>query len=52
MLKELRLVGGYDLLYPKVREFLRGYLFDTAPVDLDDPQVLRNLAEADASTFQ
>ena len=49
VLKELRLVGGYDLLYPKVREFLRGYLFDTAPVDLDDPQVLRNLAEADAS---
>lgn len=49
VLKELRLVGGYDLLYPKVREFLRVHLFDTAPVDLDDPQVLRNLAEADAS---
>ena len=48
-LKELRLVGGYDLLYPKVRQFLRDALFEAAPVDLDDPQVLRNLAEPDAS---
>jgi type III restriction enzyme len=45
VLKELRLVGGYDLLYPKVRGFLRDHLFDAAPVDLDDPVVLRNLAE-------
>lgn len=49
MLKELRLVGGYDLLYPKVRQFLRDSLFENAPVDLDDPQVLRNLAEPDAT---
>lgn len=49
ILKELRLVGGYDLLYPKVRQFLRDALFEGAPVDLDDPQVLRNLAEPDAT---
>ncbi len=48
LLKELRLVGGYDLLYPRVRDFLRDYLFENAPVDLDDPVVLRNLAEPDA----
>lgn len=48
VLKELRLVGGYDLLYPKVRDFLRDHLFDTSPMNLDDPVVLRNLAEPDA----
>ncbi|MDN5870860.1 MAG: DEAD/DEAH box helicase family protein [Nitrococcus sp.] len=45
LIKELRLVGGYDLLYPKLRAFLRERLFDGAPVGLDDPVVLRNLAE-------
>ncbi|CAK0753980.1 type III restriction enzyme [Gammaproteobacteria bacterium] len=45
LLKELRLVGGYDVLYPKVKTFLRDHLFDTSPVVLDDPVVLRNLSE-------
>lgn len=44
-MKELRLVGGYDVLYPKVRDFVRGRLFEGAPVNLDDPVVLRNLSE-------
>jgi type III restriction enzyme len=48
ILKDLRLVGGYDLLYPKVRDFIRDDLF-AHPVDLDDPVVLRNLSEPDAS---
>jgi len=48
LLKELRLVGGYELLYPKVRDFLRNHLFDASPVDLDAPVVLRNLAEPEA----
>lgn len=48
LLKELRLVGGYELLYPKVRGFLRDHLFQASPVDLDDPVVLRNLAEPEA----
>ena len=45
LLKDLRLVGGYDVLYGKVKAFLRESLFDGSPVDLDDPVVLRNLAE-------
>ncbi len=44
LLKDLRLVGGYDLLYPKVRDFIRDHLFDRA-VDLEDPVTLRNLSE-------
>jgi type III restriction enzyme len=44
LLKDLRLVGGYDQLYPKVKTFIRDHLF-TAPVDLDDPVILRNLSE-------
>jgi type III restriction enzyme len=48
LLKELRLVGGYDQLYPKVRDFIRDYLFDRA-VDLEDPVILRNLSEPEVS---
>ncbi len=45
LLKELRLVGGYDVLYGKVKTFLREHLFDTSPVDLESPLTLRNLSE-------
>lgn len=45
LLKELRLVGGYEVLYPKVRDFMRDYLFSPAPANLEDPVVLRNLSE-------
>jgi type III restriction enzyme len=45
LLKDLRLVGGYDLLYPQVRDFVRARLFVGGPVDLTDPVVLRNLSE-------
>ena len=48
LLKELRLVGGYELLYPKVKTFLREHLFEASPVDLEDPVVLRNLSEPEA----
>jgi len=48
LLKELRLVGGYDQLYPKVRSFLRDHLF-TDSVDLEAPVVLRNLSEPEVS---
>lgn len=48
LLKEMHLVGGYDLLYPKVRDFMRDHLFDGSPVNLEDPQVLRNLSEPEA----
>ncbi|WP_029889349.1 DEAD/DEAH box helicase [Polycyclovorans algicola] len=46
LLKDMRLVGGYDQLYPKVRDFVRDHLFETSPVNLEDPVVLRNLSEA------
>jgi type III restriction enzyme len=47
LLKDLRLVGGYDLLYGKVKTFVREQLFSPSPVDLEDPVVLRNLSEPD-----
>jgi len=48
LLKDLRLVGGYDVLYGKVKTFMREFLFSPSPVDLEDPVVLRNLSEPDA----
>lgn len=45
ILKELRLVGGYDLLYPRVRDFMRSQLFEGRPVELEKPNILRNLSE-------
>ena len=48
LLKDLRLVGGYEVLYPKVRDFMREYLFSPSPVNLQDPVILRNLSEPDA----
>jgi type III restriction enzyme len=48
LLKDLRLVGGYDVLYGKVKTFMRDYLFTPAPVNLEDPMVLRNFSEPDA----
>jgi type III restriction enzyme len=44
LLKDLRLVGGYDQLYPKVKTFIRDHLFEK-PVDLEEPVILRNLSE-------
>ncbi len=44
LLKDLRLVGGYDQLYPKVRDFIRDDLFDRS-VDLEAPIILHNLSE-------
>ena len=48
LLKDLRLVGGYDVLYGKVKTFMRDYLFSPSPANLEDPVVLRNLSEPDA----
>ncbi len=45
LLQDLRLVGGYDVLYGKVKTFIREHLFTKSPVDLQDPIVLRNLSE-------
>jgi type III restriction enzyme len=48
LLKDLRLVGGYDVLYGKVKTFMREHLFAPSPVDLEDAVILRNLSEPDA----
>lgn len=48
LLKDLRLVGGYDVLYGKVKSFMREHLFAGEPVNLEDPVVLRNLSEPEA----
>jgi type III restriction enzyme len=48
MMKDLRLVSGYDVLYGKVKEFVQAYLFEQ-PVDLESPNTLRNLSELEAT---
>lgn len=48
LLKDMRLVGGYDVLYGKVKTFVRDCLFEPSPVELEDAVVLRNLSEPDA----
>lgn len=45
LLKDLRLVGGYEVLYGKVKAFIRESLFEGPPVDLEDSILLRNLSE-------
>lgn len=41
---DLRLVGGFDVLFGKIKAFVEDGLFDRH-VDLDDANVLRNLSE-------
>ena len=48
IMKDLRLVSGYDVLYGKVKEFIAHRLF-TSPVELDDPNTIRNLSELEAT---
>ena len=46
--KELRLVGGYDILYGKVKEFITNFLF-AKEIKLDDLNILRNLSELEVT---
>jgi len=48
IMRELRLVSGYDVLYGKVKAFVRDGLFDRA-VELESPNTLRNLSELAAT---
>ena len=48
IMKDLRLVSGYDVLYGKVKDFINNYLFNNS-VDIDDLNTLRNLSELEAS---
>jgi len=45
---DLRLVGGYDVLYAKVKDFIQNYLFDQV-VNLDSLNTFRNLSETEAT---
>ena len=48
IMKDLRLVSCYDVLYGKVRNFIQYCLFDKE-VDLETPNTLRNLSELQAT---
>ncbi|BBJ24593.1 DEAD/DEAH box helicase family protein [Candidatus Nitrotoga sp. AM1P] len=48
IMKDLRLISGYDVLYGKVKAFVRDDLFDK-PVELEDANTLRNLSELAAT---
>ncbi|MFH0792448.1 MAG: DEAD/DEAH box helicase family protein, partial [bacterium] len=48
IMKDLRLVSGYDVMYGKVKAFVQEELFDR-PVELEDPNTLRNLSELAAA---
>ncbi len=48
IMKDLRLVSGYDVLYGKVKEFIRDCLFDRK-IEIDDLNTLRNLSGLEAA---
>ncbi len=48
IMKDLRLVSGYDVLYGQVKAFVQEQLFDR-PVELESPNTLRNLSELAAT---
>jgi type III restriction enzyme len=48
IMRDLRLVGGFDVLFGKIKEFIETALFDK-PVDLEDLNVLRSLSEPEAT---
>lgn len=47
LMRDLRLIGGFDVLFGKLKTFIEGELF-TQPVSLEDPNILRNLSELEA----
>jgi type III restriction enzyme len=48
IMKDLRLVSGYDVLYGKVKDFTINHLFNKV-IDLDTANTLRNLSEITAT---
>jgi len=48
VIRELRLVGGYDVLYGKIKSFVRDALFGQT-IDMELPNTLRNLSEIAAT---
>jgi type III restriction enzyme len=48
IMRDLRLVSGYDILYGKVKQFVAEYLFGKS-IELDNLNTLRNLSELQAT---
>jgi type III restriction enzyme len=48
VMRDLRLVGGFDVLFGKIKQFVETELFER-PVDLEDLNTLRNLSEIEAT---
>ncbi len=48
IMKDLRLVSGYAVLYPKVKAFVRDHLFGQT-IEMEDANTLRNLSELAAT---
>jgi type III restriction enzyme len=48
IMRDLRLVGGFDVLFGKIKSFIEARLFER-PVDLADPNILRNLSEIEVT---
>ncbi len=48
IMKDLRLISGYDVLYGKVKEFIQYHLFERE-IEIDDLNTLRNLSELEAT---
>jgi len=48
IMKQLRLVGGFEVLFGKIKEFVLNYLFGQT-VDLNSLNTLRNLSETEAT---
>ena len=49
ILKENKLFSGFEVLYPKVRDFIVNYLF-TNVVEFEDKNIIRNLSELNVKT--
>lgn len=49
IMKDMRLISGYDVLYGKVKAFVRDELFEQ-PVELESGNTMRNLSELAAMT--
>ena len=48
IMRSMRLISGYDVLYGKVKEFIQNHLFDQS-IELDSLNTLRNLSELEAT---
>lgn len=48
IMRELRIVSGFDILFGKVKDFIQNYLFNRI-VDLIDPNTIRNLSELEVN---